>query len=327
MTDRTLYPEVHLNIRQSPRKGDVKAGARVSFAGDNAHREISSRLRGHPEAQQLSHEIYEFYGNYLSYIESGDFTSTLYVINLQHDPIGLKSAEIQLQLGTARIAEALVHELLHLRLLMLGFPFGELVKVPLELDPYARTYLGMCQWVVNLVHHEMNFQRFIALGFQRRHFLAKHVAPKDYRRLFKTKPENVYAEEVDFPRWCIEYVRYLFTDRHGGGNDYLRYAQEALDWGSRYHPELEQTAAEIDRWFETGAFKDPLQYPRQVNLLLELMRIPRFVGWVILESSEPKEPIAVRLDAEGAYIDGRDKGAYPRSAGKGDSAGFEVPAS
>ena len=136
----------------------------MSLTGDNAHREISSKLRGYPAAQQLSQEVYDFYGNYLSYIESSDFTSTLYVIHLQHDPIALKSADIQLQLGTGRTVEALTHELLHLHLPMLGFPLGELVKVPLQFDHYAQVFLGMCNWVVNVVQHEINFQRFVSTG-------------------------------------------------------------------------------------------------------------------------------------------------------------------
>ena len=271
----------------------------MNAIGGNAHREISSRLRGYPAAQQLSQEVYEFYGNSLTYIESRDFTSTIYALYLQHDPIALKSAEIQLQLGTDRIAESLAHELLHLRMPMVGFPLGELVEVPFQLGRYAQFILGMCHWVVNVVHHEIFFQMFVALGFDKRRFLANPATQIDYGNLIKRKPDTVYAETVGFPRWCMEYVRHLFNARHGGNGNYLRYAQDALDRGSQFHPELRQTAVEIGRWFEAGTFKDPRQYPRQVNLLLNLMRIPRFTGWVILELPEPGKPRAVRLDPDG----------------------------
>jgi hypothetical protein len=285
----------------------VKAGARLSLTGDHAYREICSRLQGFPAAQHLAQEVSDFYGNYLSYIESTDFPSTLYVINFQHDPIALKNVEIRLQLGTDRVAEALVHELLHLHLPMLGFPLGELVEVPLQLNHYAQTFLGMCQWVVNLVQHEINFQKFFTLGFQKKHFLAKPVTPMSYRKRSTSKLQDVYTEEVDFSRWCIDYLRHLFIARHGGSQDHLRYAQDALDWGSQLHPDLKQTAVRIDRWFETGAFKDPHQYPRQVNMLLDLMRIPGFTVWVILEFFEPKKPIAVRLDTKRGHGDVLDK--------------------
>jgi hypothetical protein len=288
MTDSIPTWEILPNTGHDIPPWELSAGTGLSLTGDRAHHEISSKLRGYPAAQELSEEVYDFYGNYLSYIESSDFTSTLYSIHLKHDPIALKSADIQLQLGTGRTAEALTHELLHLHLPMIGFPLGELVEVPLQLDHFVGTYLGMCNWVVNVVHHEINFHKFIALGFDKKHFLAKHETPMDYRKLFKTKPQNRHTGEVDFSRWCIEYIRHLITARHGGGKDYLRYAQDALHWGSRLHPELKLTAAEIDRWFKAGDFKDPDQYPQQVNLLLEIMRIPIFTGWVTLKRSEQK---------------------------------------
>jgi len=281
----------------------------MNAIGGNAHREISSRLRGYPAAQRLSQEVYEFYGNSLSYIESREFTSTIYALHLQHDPIALKSAEIQLQLGTDRIAESLAHELLHLRMPMVGFPLGELVEIPFQLDRYAQFILGMCHWVVNIVHHEIFFQRFIALGFDKKRFLAKPAMQIDYGNLVKGRPDKVHTEKAGFPRWCIEYVSHWVTARHSGSGNYLRYAQDALDRGSQLHPELKQTAGEIGRWFEAGTFKDPRQYPRQVNLLLNLMRIPRFTGWVILELSEPGKPRAVRLDTDGIRTGILDKAA------------------
>ena len=275
--------------------------------GGSAHREISSKLWGYPAAQQLCREVYLFYGNYLSYIDSWDFSSTTFAINLQHDPIALKSAEIKLQLGTDRVAEALAHELLHLRLPMLGFPLGELVWIPLQLDHYAQDFLGMSQWVLNLVQHEIIFRSFTALGFDQKYFLAALVKPIDYRKLFDRKSQSGYAREVDFPRWCIAYLGNLFSARHGGNEDCMRYAQEALDWGSLLHPELKRVTVAISRWFEKGAFKDPRQYPRQVNLLLELMGIPKYNGWVILEFSESQKPIAFRLETIVAGSDGLDK--------------------
>jgi hypothetical protein len=280
--------------RQNPPEDELRAQARLNLTGARAYDAISSRLRGYPSAQLLSREIYHFYGDTLSYIEGTDFPSSLYVIELQHYPIALRNVEIRLQLGTDRVAEALAHELLHLHLPMLGFPLGESVEVPLHLDPYAQTFLGMCRWVVNIVQHEINFQKFLALGFQRRHFLAEFVSPINHEELIKPNPRDVVAPEVDFSLWCIDYLRYLLTARHGGNEDYLRYAQGALDRGSQRHRDLEQTAVRIDRWLETGAFKDP----RQVNGLLDLMRIPGFTSWVVLKFSEHRKPMALRLDTE-----------------------------
>ena len=270
----------------------------LGLTGDRAYRGISSRLRGHPGAQELLEEVYEFYGSHLNYIESNDFASNLYAVHLQHDPIALKSAIIQLQLGTERTVEALAHELLHLHLPMIGFPLGESVKVPLQLDHYAQSFLSMCNWVVNVVQHEINFQRFTGLGFDGKRFLARRVSPMDYQKRVCSVLPDRNSWQVDFSRWCIEYVRHLLTARHGGNEDSLQYAQDALDWGSRLHPELKETAAAIERWFENRTFEDPGQYPREVNVLLDLMRIPEFTRWVTLKRSGYKKPAAVRLDSK-----------------------------
>ena len=263
--------------------------------GDRAYREIFSKLLGYPIAQRLLQEVYEFYGHSLSYIESRYFTSTIFTIHLQHEPVALKSAEIQLQLGTDLLAEPLAHELLHLRLPALGFPLVERVEVPLYLNDYARDLLEMGHWVVNLVQQENNFGSFIALGFNPARFLAKAKEPIDYRKFLNPKIHKGYPEEVNFPRWCIEHLRHAFTASHGGSGEHLRYARDVLDWGSRLYPELKPVTDEINGWFEKGAFKDPSQYPREVNFLLGLMRIPQFTDWVILEFSESQKPMAVKL--------------------------------
>jgi hypothetical protein len=283
--------------------------------GKSAHREISSKLSNHPLAWRLAQEIYDFYGRFLGYAESEYFPSTIFSIHLQHDPVALESAEIQLQLGTDRIPEALVHELLHLRLPMLGFPLGEIVRIPFHLDPYARDFQGMCHWDLNLFQHEINYHCFIALGFDRNHFLAMPGEIIDYRRIFEGKSKNGGAAELSFPWWCMEYLRHFFNARHGRDNNSLGYAQDALDWGSRLHPELRQNTAEIIRRVEIGAFKDPRQYAGQVNFLLGLMRIPRFTSWVMLKFSEPQKPIALRLGAIGAPRYGMEK-VIPFSPGE-----------
>ncbi len=293
------YEEEPLGVHQERNLSLQEGQQEQTLTGENAHREISAKLSNYPLAQRLAREIYNFYGDYLSYTESGHFPSTIFVIKLQHAPVTLESAEIRLQLGTERAAEALTHELLHLRLPLLGFPLGEFVNVPLPLDPYAREFLGMCHWVLNLVQHEMNYQSFNALGFDRNHFLAMPGEIMDYQDLFARKARNGCAPEVDFPCWCMEYLRHWCSARHGCNHHSLDQAQEALDWGSRLYPEMKEVVAKIRKWIENGAFKTPCQYPQQVNFLLELMGIPKFVSWVNLQFSKPQKPVAIRLNFTG----------------------------
>jgi hypothetical protein len=272
--------------------------AEHSFLGAEAQREISGRLSGYPLAQQLSRDIHDFYGDHLHFVESRNFTSTIFTIRLQHQPIALESAEIRLQSGTDRVAEALAHELLHLRLFSLGFPLGEYIQIPFAVDHYARDFIGMCHWVLNLVQHEMNYPTFITLGFDQVHFLAMPGEIRNYRKICKEQSSNGGASVLSFPWWCMEYLKHFFAARHGGDGDSLDKAQDALAWGSRLYPQLGQVIAEIKKWFEIGAFKDPFQYPTQINFLLELMGIPKFTGWTKLECSDFKKPIAVRLNQE-----------------------------
>ena len=264
--------------------------------GAEAQREILKRLFGFPPAQLLSREVYDFYGDLLVYLESSNFPSTLFTLRLQHQPILLKSAEIQLQLGTDRVAEALAHELLHLRLFILGFPLGEFIQIPFPLVPYARELIGMCHWVLNLVQHEINYRNFISLGFDKSHFLDKSKEVFDYQKRFDPEFHNTVPAQVEFSRWCIEYLRHFAAARHGGGGESLDRAQDALVWGSRLYPQLREVAAGIRKWFEFGSFNDPAQYPGQVNLLLELMRVPKFTGWAKVELTHQKKPRAVRLE-------------------------------
>jgi hypothetical protein len=206
------------------------------FVGNEAYQKVTSILHGYPLAQRLAGEVYGFYGDYLHYRENRNFTSTIFTIRLQHQPIALQSAEIQLQLETGRLGEALCHELLHLHLFRLGFPLGEFVEIPFPFVYYARDLLGMCHWLLNVVQHELNYQSFIALGFDKDHFLFRSDEIIDYRQRFNSELQNGYPPEVDFPRWCIEHLRHFFAARHGGGGNSLDQAQDALAWGSRLYP-------------------------------------------------------------------------------------------
>ena len=166
-----------------------------------AFREIFSRLRGHPVAQHLAQEVYGFYGSALRLIQGRNFQSAFFAIHLQHEPVALEAAEIWLQLRSDRVAEALAHELLHLRLPMLGFPLGELIEIPLHLDPYAREFISMSHWVLNFVQHELNYESFIALGFDRDRFLSRTGKPRRDRE--SADPERFIPEKWISPAGAL----------------------------------------------------------------------------------------------------------------------------
>jgi hypothetical protein len=284
-------------VAEKDRTSFTLTGAEKEFIGEEAHREICSKLSARPPAQELAAEVYGFYGNYLRLIESRRFSSTIYTVRLQHEPLALQSAEIQLRLGTDRAPEALAHELLHLRLFTLGFPLGEIIEIPFPFACYSREYIGLCHWALNLVQHEINYDDFVALGFDRNNFLVRSDEDIGSGQRVKPGGQNGYPCEIDFTLWCFEYLRHFFSARHGGGGDSLRQARQALDLGCRLYPELGEVATEIILWFDIGAYKDPCHYLDQINISFDLMRIPRFTGWAKLELSRPKKPTAVRFVA------------------------------
>ena len=53
---------------------------------EEAHQEIMSRLWGYPLAQQGAEDIYAFYGDYLRFKESTKFSSSVFILRLQHVP-------------------------------------------------------------------------------------------------------------------------------------------------------------------------------------------------------------------------------------------------
>ena len=251
------------------------------YGGDAAAGPIMDRLSGRPKARSIAAEVLASYGDCLRYHESFTLTSSLYEIRLQHDPIGVKYARIDLQLGTNRTAEALSHELLHLRLGMLGNPIGDEVWIPAKLVLYANHLMGMHAIVGNLLQHELIFDAFLDLGFEKDRFLARPTLGPDYGAIaldLGRSPD--YPEELGFPWWCLEYLGHWPSMRHGAGEQSGGWADRALYWGSKVHPEMAEATDGMRRILESGMLRNHWEYPYWANRILELMRLPNYTRWV-----------------------------------------------
>ena len=271
-------------------------GWRYKYKGPAAKKAILHHLEHWPQAQALAAEICDFYGNCLLYYEDSNLESSRYQINLKHDPIEFNHACVQLQLGTSRTAEALCHELLHLSTRMCGFPFGEKFFIPHDLIDYAATYMGFYPVIGNLVEHELIFEKFIDIGFDKRNFLGCISPPPDYKTLASTAVKSsFYRKEIGFPWWCLEYFRHWISIRHWIGYEPALYADCALFWGSKVHPSMKATTRNIRDLIESGVLTDRKQYHRHVNTLLELMKIPKFTEWTFIKSGKDSTPLVYRL--------------------------------
>jgi hypothetical protein len=267
----------------------------ATLRGDAAAGRIMERLSDTPKARAMASEVISFYGDRLRYQESPVLPSSLFEIRLQHYPIGLECARIGLRLGTGRTAEALSHELLHLRLAMLGYPMGELVRIPRGMIPYADHLMGMHAIVGNLLHHELIFEAFLDLGFKEDQFLSPE-SPPDYEALI---PRLLlfwggYAAELEFPWWCVEYFGHWLSMRHGHKKRSGIYADDAIRWASRHHPEIAEVTDGMRKIVESGKLRDVGEYPHLVNRLLKLMRIPRYTRWVNIIPGRHGLPTAVK---------------------------------
>ena len=271
-------------------------GKPATLRGDTVATRIMDRLSGKPKARAMAAKVVAFYGDCLQYHESPDLASSLFEIRLKHDPVGLRYARIELRLGTDRIAEAMSHELLHLRLGMLGYPMGEKVWIPHEAVPYAYHLMSMQAIVSNLLHHELIFEAFLDLGFKEHRFLAYPEPPPDYEALARNLLVSVdYAKELGFPWWCLEYFRHWLSLRHGYGEQSGVYANNAIYWASRLYPDIAEATQNMRRIVESGVLRSVGQYPNWANKILELMRMPIYTQWVRLNTGRHGPPTAVTM--------------------------------
>lgn len=264
--------------------------------GKEAKKAILNRLSGWPKAGVLAAEICNFYGDCLHYYENSIFESSHYHIKMQHDPIAIQYARIELQLGTLRTAEALCHELLHLNTRICGYPFGEKFFIPFELSPYASAITGFYPKIGNLLEHELFLKEFINLGFDKNNFLGSISPPPDYEKLASAALNSIfYRKEIGFSWWCLEYFRHWISTRHWIGDEPGIYADYALFWGSRVHSSMRRTVKEIMKLIESGSLLDKNRHHHYVNKLLELMRIPKFTEWAFIRNNSSQGPLAFRM--------------------------------
>ncbi|HBP89778.1 MAG TPA: hypothetical protein PKK23_17620 [Nitrospirales bacterium] len=262
----------------------------TSITGEKAYKAILSRVRENHLAQKLAKEIFEFYGEFLTYSESTETLTSEFCFDIQHEPfILLEGARIVLKIDGGREAEALAHELLHLQLPIRGFPLIEGAEIPDGMtEEAAEVFMDRYIKLQNLIHHELNIANFKELGYLKRHFLCGFSPPQvDYKALVNAPQE--------FSWWCLEFFRHWITLRHGQSLNVGMHANDALQWGSEQHPILKQAAEGMMEWVKFGEFKNSGHYVKQVNNLLEIMKIPKVTQWAFLECPNLQRPIAKRM--------------------------------
>jgi hypothetical protein len=269
------------------------------YQGKAAKVAVLNRFVNWPKARMLAAEICDFYGDYLQYHESSALESSNYQIKLQHEPIALQYARVELQLDTPRMAEALMHELLHLSIRMQGYPIGEKFSIPYGLTQYTGTIIDFYPRIGNLLEHELIIEAFLGVGFKKKNFLGCLSPAPDYQKLVSMAlPSLGYNEQIGFSWWCLEYFRHWISIRHWVGDEAQIGADNAFYWGSKVHPEIKVIAPKIRGLVESGALTDIKNHHRHVNTLLTLMRIPVFTDWATIQPSSEGRPVATPMTLE-----------------------------
>lgn len=255
---------------------------------DGARQQILSRLHGNSRAQRLAEAVSAFYGDRLQYIEREDVKNSSYGFSFERPPsVRVDAATITVRLGTDRLPEALVHELLHLELPTLGFPVTEGFEVPDPLEDLWEHFAETLDKTGNLVQHDINIARFLELGFDRAKFLGEIAGPP--------VAAGPYAGALEIPFWSLEYFRQWISTRHIHDPRLAQYARLALERGSTRDSALRDRAVKMQNWVQNGLFSDPANYARQFDHLIALMEVPVTIKWVRIARGASGAPELIRV--------------------------------
>ena len=147
-------------------------------------------LGAQKEAQDLLTDVWKAFGPIL-FSSSPEIETSRYAFRVQllsDGKIGNSIPSVGIKTGTGREVEALVHELLHINLIQLGFP--RLCSNTVDGDAY-----GVAKVIINIADHRLILPKFLQMGFAEESFLtplphvepfAAHVAAFDEGALYDT---------------------------------------------------------------------------------------------------------------------------------------------
>jgi len=263
--------------------------------GQNAYKKILYKLRGNSLAKKLAADVFSFYGESLIYSESRETLINPYYFDIEFEPkLLFRAVRISLKLGTGQEKEDLAHALLYVQLPMLGFLASHTVDIPDGMHEESKKFfISSYPRIRNLIFNEIIINKFKDLGYRKHRFFKELTPPiSDYKaKVLLTSPQNADWQS-SFSWWCLEYFGLWVTSRHGQSLKLQSSANEALKWGSELHPMLMEAAERMREWVMLGEYKNPDQYISQVNNLLEIMKIPKVINWLLLENSTSQQPTA-----------------------------------
>lgn len=226
------------------------------FEGEEAMQKVRGILSQFPQCVGFGEDVCRFFGSDLmisTYPEAGMAALVTYA----EDFGGFKDkVHIRLGLNSDRVAESLIHELLHADLLRHGFPRFDGVS-------------GEQYVTFNYVQHELMFPQYQEFGLERRNFLG----PVDVLGKAKVS-EYLNDDRADFAFWCRQWCFDYQYANLTGDDKYIKWM--ATDWArveSKF-PKITKTIEMIEGWLERGDYREPQAFEATYGELVSLMELP-----------------------------------------------------
>jgi len=225
-------------------------------------RDLASKSR---PTLQLFDEMVSWYGDSLTFSRQPEGES---FVLPDIDEFGA----VRLTLGVVvdgRAVAAIAHECLHLQLLTKGNPMPVFQVFAGESDN-DRIKRHICFTAHgetgNWVGHATFIEQFRSMGFRDDEFLKSnaHADPADLRRTLEKDRTNSILAGFERGRWNKHYLCELLLSRMGFDNC----LSATFRHGQEMFATMGADALLIQRWFDSGNFRDPKKFATTMNVLL-----------------------------------------------------------
>lgn len=256
--------------------------------------DVEHILAGHSGAAGLWKDISSFYGSKLDVRAAEPNGSSRFHFDLDSQSLVFNRAIIELS-KSKREAAALVHELLHLRQPVRGFPYIRSLSLTSVQRKVASTVLETLNKAKNVIEHEIFIGDFRALGFRTGDFLALEPQP-DYdkfasRQIREDQKSSIKKDHPEYKWitwswWAMEFLRQEISIGHRESGGEGRLAEEAERAACRLYPEFDRCTDRIREWIAGGAYRTPERNAGALQTLMTLMMLPPISAFTTLARTD-----------------------------------------
>jgi hypothetical protein len=239
-----------------------------------------SLLFGKPAALALLDQVQNFYGDRFTIRENqlGRMESSYELMTrLFPEPL-FESAAVILSMTSGRRAAALTHELLHLRLPIIGYPLmvGLMRDRTWNADRPLSHAEKTVSHIFNMLHHELFLPDFLSFGFAGAEFVSGRTEDDIIQSAEKaeTMVGNPDVAQCVRGLWNGYYLNEFISDHLGPPTDRSKIVQAR---GRTFLSTMDTDAENMRQWVLAGRFKAAGTFNREVNRILLDIGLPRVI--------------------------------------------------